>query len=203
MTEDHDLLSAWAAGDKTAGALLVERHYDTVSRFFANKAGDAAEDLAQRTFLACIERTSTWRKSGSMRAFLLGVARNVLFEHIRSNVRHGKGVDFGTQSIVDLSPGASTLVEQHAEQRQLLLAIQRIPLESQLILEMYYWEDLSVEELAEVLEIPVGTVKSRLHRAREQLREALAEIPTTSEAERQSAQALLDAWIAKMREISD
>lgn len=203
MDQDHELLRAWAAGDRDAGAQLVERHYDTVARFFANKAADAADDLVQRTFLACAESTTSLRKEGSLRAYLLGVARNVLYEYIRGKARDGREVDFGTQSIVDLSPGASTLVDQHAQQRQLLLAIQRIPLESQLLLEMFYWEELSVDELAEALSIPAGTVKSRLHRAREQLRDALGEIPAGNSAEQASAQALLDEWLARMREISE
>jgi RNA polymerase sigma factor (sigma-70 family) len=203
MDQDHELLRAWAAGDRDAGAQLVERHYDTVARFFANKAADAADDLVQRTFLACAESTTSLRKEGSLRAYLLGVARNVLFEYIRGKARDGREVDFGTQSIVDLSPGASTLVDQHAQQRQLLLAIQRIPLESQLLLEMFYWEELSVDELAEALAIPAGTVKSRLFRAREQLRDALGEQPAGGSAEQASAQALLDEWLARMREISE
>ncbi|MCU0658733.1 MAG: sigma-70 family RNA polymerase sigma factor [Polyangiaceae bacterium] len=203
MDQDHELLRAWAAGDRGAGAQLVERYYDTVARFFANKAADAAEDLVQRTFLACTESMTSLRKEGSLRAYLLGVARNVLYEHIRGKVRDGREVDFGTQSIVDLSPGASTLVDQHAQQRQLLLAIQRIPLESQLLLEMFYWEELSVDEVAEALAIPPGTVKSRLHRAREQLRDALGELPPAGNTELASAQALLDGWLARMREISE
>lgn len=203
MNEDHELLRAWVAGDRHAGAQLVERYYDTVARFFANKAADAADDLVQRTFLACAESTTLPRKEGSLRAYLLGVARNVLYEHIRGKARDGREVDFGTQSIVDLSPRASTLVDQHAQQRQLLLAIQRIPLESQLLLEMFYWEELSVEELAEALAIPAGTVKSRLFRAREQLRDALGELSGGGNAEQAPAQAILEEWLARMREISE
>lgn len=200
MTEDLDLLTAWSRGDREAGAALVERHYDAIVRFFRNKASDDADDLVQRTFLACAEGAATFRGQGTVRAYLFGIARNVLYEHIRGRVRDGRAEpDFRASALVDLAPGVSTLAAQRADQRVLLAALQHIPVDLQVLLELYYWEDLGIDELAQVLEIPAGTVKSRLHRARALLRDATEKVTTTPEESR-SIRDLLDAWA---RRVSD
>ena len=194
VNDDASLLSAWATGDRAAGAALVERHYDAVVRFFRNKAGDDADDLVQRTFLACAEAAGRHPGVASVRAFLFGIARNVLYEHIRGRMRAQRiEPDFRESAILDLSPGVSTVAAKRAEQRTLLRALQHIPVELQLLLELYYWEGLGIEELAQVLEVPPGTVKSRLFRARGLLREAISKVESqpaiTAEAE-----ALLETW---------
>ena len=171
---DRTAFLAWQAGDREAAARLLDRHYDAVARFFANKAGAHGEDLVQRTFLGVLESASQFRGEGSFRAFLFGIARNVLFEFIRSRVRDGRSPpDFSVSSILDVSPGLVTQAAQRAERQQLLLALQQLPLELQLLLELYYWEELPVGELAQLFEVPPGTIKSRLHRARGRIKEHL------------------------------
>jgi RNA polymerase sigma factor (sigma-70 family) len=199
MNEELDLLKAWAGGDRTAGATLVERHYDAIVRFFRNKAGDASDDLVQRTFLACAEGAAGFRGQGTVRAYLFGIARNVFHEHLRGRTRDGRPEpDFHESALADLAPGVSTLAARRADQRVLLHALQHIPVDLQVLLELYYWEDLSVDELAQVLEIPPGTVKSRLHRARELLREATAKVSATPD-ETRSARLLLEEWAQRVR----
>jgi len=198
MGGDVQLLESWRSGDESAGEALVGAHYDSVLRFFRTKAGDDADDLVQRTFLRCVEPRSTFRGLSTFRAFLFGVARNVLFEHIRSRVRDRKvDPDFGVSSILDLEPRASTLAFEKAEQRQLVHALQLLPVDIQLTLELYYWEELSVDEVAEALEIPPGTVKSRLHRGRTLLRDAIDNAP--ADAGMHSVRAQLDAWVSEVR----
>lgn len=178
MANDVALLEAWRAGDRAAGEALVLRHYASILRFFRTKAGPEADDLAQRTFLRCAEAATRFRGEASVKSFLFGIARNVLLEHIRAHARD-KNVDpdFGVSSILDLNPRASTLAFRKAEQRRLVEALQQQPLETQIVLELYYWEELSVDEVAQVVEVPPGTVKSRLHRGRELLREVLSVPP--------------------------
>jgi RNA polymerase sigma-70 factor (ECF subfamily) len=196
--DDAALLAAWAGGDKRAGEALVLVHYDGIVRFFRNKAGEQADDLVQRTFLACYERAASFRGEGSVRGFLFGIARNVLYDHIRGQVR-GRlhEPDFHSSALVDLAPGVATIAARRADQRVLLAALQHVPLELQVLLELYYWEDLTVEELGQILEVPAGTVKSRLHRARGLLREATAKVPALP-AETESARMLLEAWAARV-----
>lgn len=203
MNDDAKLLAAWAGGDRVAGSALVERHYDAIVRFFRNKGGEHADDLVQHTFLACAERAGAFQGRGSVRAFLFGIARNVLFEHIRARVRDRLGEpDFRSSALVDLAPGVATLAARRADQRLLLSALQRLPVETQMLLELYYWEDLSMDELGDILEIPPGTVKSRLFKARTLLKDVVATLPATP-AETASARILLEAWARRVGEAQD
>jgi RNA polymerase sigma-70 factor (ECF subfamily) len=196
MTSDAELFDAWAAGDRIAGDRLLRRHFRSLYAFFANKVPDAAQDLVQRTMLACVKSRDRYRGEGSFRAYLLAVARNELYAHFRGK----EGVpafDASVTSAADVRPSPSVVVVARAEQRALLAALRRIPLELQIALELHYWEDLTTAELAVVLDVPVGTVKSRLRRARERL---LAELETTQEADGIGGTDGLDRWAASIRE---
>jgi RNA polymerase sigma factor (sigma-70 family) len=197
--DDRALLLAWGRGDRQAGAALIERNYDGIERFFSSKAGDRQNDLTQQTFLRCAEGAAGYRGESSARAFLFGIARNVLFEHIRGRVRDGgRPPDFDTSSVVDLMPGVVTQIGQNAEQRQLILALQRLPLELQIVVELFYWEEFSIDELAECVKVPAGTIKSRLHRIRALLRESLEGLPPSDEPD--GARTLLERWLLRVRE---
>jgi RNA polymerase sigma factor (sigma-70 family) len=199
MQVDQELCGAWKRGDRKAAEQLIERHYDSVTGFFRTKAGAHADDLVQRTFLRCAEGIGGYREESPFRAFLFGIARNVLLEHIRGRARDGQTPDLHTSSIIDLQPGVATLVSKHAEQRLLVSALQRIPVELQIALELFYWEELSIDELALVLDVPAGTVKSRLHRARVLLREVMETLPSSQE-EKESLRSKLAHWLAEVRE---
>jgi RNA polymerase sigma factor (sigma-70 family) len=77
------------------------------------------------------------------------------------------------ESIAHLTGSPSRIVALRQEQHAVLAALHELPLDLQIALELYYWEELTVGEVAQVLEVPEGTVKSRLHRARQLLRERL------------------------------
>lgn len=99
MTEVGDdeqaLLATWRAGDARAGQVLFRRHYVGLSRFFRSKAGDAAFELAQATFLACVEARGAIRGASSFRAYPYGVARNILYDHYRDKSRTRETLEFG------------------------------------------------------------------------------------------------------------
>jgi len=84
-----------------------------------------------------------------------------------------------------------------AQQRQLVQALQRLPVELQIALELYYWEELSIDEIAAAVEIPSGTVKSRLYRGRTLLREMIDNAPPDSGLT--SVRNELAKWLADTR----
>jgi len=172
VADDFVLLARWRDGDPAAGNELFERHFDAIFRFFTHKVSGDAADLVQRTFLACIESRDRFREASSFRTFLFGIARNELYAYWRRAKKNDE-LDVGASSIVDLGPTPSTLYVKRREERVMLEAIRSIPLELQLALELYYWEQLSGPELAEVLGVREGTARSRVRRALEALREAL------------------------------
>jgi RNA polymerase sigma factor (sigma-70 family) len=175
--EDIDLLKAWIDGDNRAGSALVRRHFDALYRFFANKATGCEEDLIQQTFMASVEAKDAFRGESSFRAYLFGLARFQLLTHYRKVYRR-PALDAITTSIRDIATSPSgTLV--HREEAQLLeRALEQIPIDQQIALELTYWEELSAPEIARVLDVPENTVYSRLSRAKRQLREVLATAAT-------------------------
>jgi RNA polymerase sigma-70 factor (ECF subfamily) len=171
---DADLVVAFREGDRRAGEKLVERYYPKVVNFCRSKAPTAANDIAQQSFLGCFERIDKLRDPASFRAFLFGVVCNQVRYHYRRSKAEGDRLDFGSVSSMDLDPTPSRLIAKQAEQRLLLEALRRIPLDYQIVLELFYWQELRAQDIAEVLEQPLGTVKTRIRRGRILLEETLA-----------------------------
>lgn len=175
VTDDERDYERWRDGELAAGRALFERYFDALFRFFESKAsGPDVGDLVQRTFLACLEAKDRFRGSSSFRTFLYAIARHELSGHYRAR-RRGAAVDFGVSSVADLGATPSTLVRQRSEQAALGRALQSLPVDLQIAVELRFWEGLSGPELGEVLGVPEGTVRSRLRRALESLRAALAQ----------------------------
>lgn len=198
MTDDADLLAAWRAGDARAGETLFERHVPSVIRFFRNKIDHGVEDLVQATFLACLESEHRFEGRGSFRSFLLGVARHKLFRHYRDERGSLEQLDFGSQSFADLAPGVSTVLAHQGEDQLLLQALRSIPVDLQIVIELYYWEDMTAAEIAVACELPEGTVRTRIRTARRLLAERIAQVAAGEEALEQTATDL-DRWAATIR----
>jgi RNA polymerase sigma factor (sigma-70 family) len=172
---DHELLALWRAGDGRAGSALVKRHFDAVHRFFANKAHGHEDDLIQQTFMACVEARDAFRGESSFRAYLFGLARFQLLTHYRKRYR-GPGIDLTSRSFRDMRTSPTGALARHDASRSLEHALQQIPIDQQIALELTYWEDLSAVEVAHALGIPENTVYSRLRRAKQHLRRALEQL---------------------------
>jgi RNA polymerase sigma-70 factor (ECF subfamily) len=198
VPSDLELLDAWRAGDRKAGEVLFDRHFDAIARFFRNKVAEAADDLVQQTFLGCLEARDRFRGHSSFRTFLFAIAHNVLGKHWRGR-KGDDAVDLGTHSVHDLAPGLATVLGRAQEQRLLADALRRLPLELQVALELHYWEKLTAAEIGEVIGAPEGTIKTRIRRARELLEAKIAELAASPDL-RNSALAGLDEWAAGLRE---
>lgn len=193
-TTDDALLGAWQAGDQHAGATLFERHYESIHRFFASKVPHAAEDLVQRTFLACLEARGRFRGDSSLRTYLFGIAHNTLRHYLRGRERSEAPLDSAVASAAELAPGPVTALGQRQEQRLLLRALRHIPLDYQLVLELHYWEQQSTAQIAEITGMPVGTIKTRLRRGRKLLQDQIAALAESVE-ERESTLGGFEGWI--------
>jgi len=175
--DERALLEAWAEGDENSGQEFFQRHFDALYRFFRTKVPNSCEDLIQTTMLQCLRSKKQLSSSSSPRAFIFGVARNCLLRHFRDHYRDRLDFDAAHSSVADLDPRPSTLVARNAEHQRLLEGMRSLPVDLQIVLELHYWEEMSTRELADALSIPQGTVKSRLRRARETLRDRLEQDP--------------------------
>jgi RNA polymerase sigma factor (sigma-70 family) len=196
--DDAELFKAWADGDQSAGESLYRRYFDPLYRFFRAKAPEDYEDLIQNTMLECVRSRARFRGDAPFRAYLFGVARHRLLHHLRSKGMNRVDFEASNTSVADVDPRPSTVMARKAEQRLLLEAMRRVPVDLQIAMELHYWEDMSTAELAEVLEIPQGTVKSRLRRGREALQVELAKL-TRDPAERDAAAGGIETWAKEIR----
>lgn len=198
---DEALLTAWRDGDPAAGKELYRRYFPIVYRFFASRlAGAEIEDLVQTTFLACTRHLDRLRDNRSFRAFVLVVARNEFFGHLQKRYRSGNTVDPAKTSLADVGASASELLARRDEHRLLSQALRRIPLDLQDLVELHYFEQLTGPELAAVLEVPEGTIRSRLRRAIASLRAELERMARSPE-EVESTMGSLSSWAAEIREL--
>ena len=174
--DDRALLQRWREGDNAAGSLLLSRHFSGLYRFFSGKVTRDADDLIQRTLLACVEGRDRFRGEGvaSFRSYLFGIARHLLYAHYRGS--GGERFDSLATSLEDLAPSPSQRIDAEAEERVLAAALRRVPVDSQVLLELHYWEGMTHPELAEVLAVTPGVIKGRIQRAKEQLRARIAEL---------------------------
>jgi len=193
--DDRALLEAWRGGDRKLGNQLFQRHIRSVSRFFRTKVPDHAEDLTQSTFLALAELDPARLGAVPFRAYLFGIARNQLLMYLRAKTRNDHRFDPLTWSAPDAGASPVRAVARQQQQRVLAEALQRLPVDYQIALELFYFETMQVAEIAEVLARPVGTIKSLLSRGRDQLREKIEELALGSEELLTSLVGELERWI--------
>ena len=198
MVADEELHRAWAAGDENAGQRLFDRYFQPLYLFFFNKVSDGIEDLIQETFLACVEGRDGFRGDASFRTFVFAVARNRLYKRWRRYERHGARIDFGLTSVADLGRTPSSVAASREEHHALLQGLQRIPIDLQVALELYFWEGFTAAEIACVLEIPEGTARSRVRRGRELLLRELEQLGQAPLAEA-AIERDLRAWAVEIR----
>lgn len=198
---DEALLAAWRSGDARAGERLFDRHFDSVYDFFSRKIPGDVGDLVQRTFLGCVEARDRFAGASSFRTFLFAIARHELYGFFRTR-RKNASLDFAVSSLADLAPGPSTLARARTQRELVLAALRELPLELQLVVELRFWEGLSGPDLAVVLDLPEGTVRSRIRRALESLRAVLASSSQGASfpiAQGVASDAELEAWAVALR----
>lgn len=158
-------------------AVLFDRHASYIHRYLARRLGDQhADDLVAETFLTAFRRRATFRpEHGDVRPWLYGIATNLIAQHRRDEVRAlrlHQAVPPETDAVCHAEQVAADVTA--AALRQLLTAaLAELADGDRDVLLLIVQEELTYEQVAAALTIPVGTVRSRLHRARTQLRAAL------------------------------
>lgn len=193
MTDDFELLDAWAGGDAAAARELLARYTKPLYRFFHRKVDGPIEDMVQDTLVGAMQGRDRFRREAGFKSYVFGIARHVLYAQLRARHRGVGELDLESSSLRDIGPTPSEIVAKKIERKVLLEALRNLPVETQVLLELYHWQGLTAPEIATVLAIGELAVRSRLHRAKLLLREAVAEVarsPTLLE----STWADFEAW---------
>lgn len=155
-------------GERAAFEELIRAWSGPLLRHIRRIAGTGpADDLAQEVWLRALRAIARLRDGARIRAWLFGIAHHVVMDHFR--LRHGEAGSNELDDIAAPEPDASEAL--HARMETELAAL---PVPEREMLTLFYLEDLSLNQIAEIQAVPLGTVKSRLFRARAMLRQALS-----------------------------
>ncbi len=162
--------------DRAQARLLYRRHVGEVTRFFGNKVSDVeCGDLVAQTFVQVLEALPRFRAETSVRRFIYAIAQNVLRTHLRTKYKRARETtDFESVCVAELAPRTlSSIVAQKRELQAFVEGLRHIPLADQTLLELRYFEAMTGPQLAEVFDVPEGTLRGRLRRATQRLRDAV------------------------------
>lgn len=189
---DAELMTALQEGDADAFSVLYRRHIKGLLNFFWRLSWDKAlaEDLTHDTILRVYRMAHQWEERAKFTTFLYRVARNLWIDHVRSApVRKRRGsldapVGEDGASFVDLlesgveAPGAR--MESGEREREIMEAVARLPEEQRIVFVLTQLQDMRYQDVAEILDVPLGTVKSRMHAAIGKLQAMLGHMVETA-----------------------
>lgn len=206
VEEERRLLAGWRQRQPEAGKQLYLRHAPAITRFLERRLADkgAAPDLVQRTFVKLQETTAEVKYS--VLGFIYGVAFNELRRWFRDQAKERRH-----ESLLPLAPDDSpvmledrdsddpeTALAGRQERRLVGKALRRLDLDDQVILEFTYWEDMPRPMLAEVLDLPEGTVAGRIAAARRRLAAKIAELAGSLELF-ESTSKTFSTWLGELQ----
>jgi RNA polymerase sigma-70 factor (ECF subfamily) len=157
---DWDLLTEYRAGDERAAAQLYRRHFQRITQVFTGIAAADAEDLIQITFSSAFKVSRESVHGDDFRAYLVGIARKKRADYMTRQSRKRTLPELDSNAL-----HAHEFIITKRQDRVLLEALRALTPVHQEVISLRYWGDASIDEIAELLDIPRGTVKSRLNRA--------------------------------------
>ncbi len=183
ISDDDRLMLRLQAGDRSAFDALVERHQGALFGFFLRNTRDRqlAEDLTQETLLRLYEQAWDYLPRGRFRGWLFRVARNLLIDSVRRRshdalVRAAHSRDGDSDALARLADAVLS-PDVQANHRELAAmvdeALAELPEEQRMAFTLHHYVGLTLAEVAEIMEVPLSTCKSRLRLAREKLQDWL------------------------------
>jgi len=175
MTLDSDVISA-STGVPAGFATIFDRHFDALHGYLQRRVGpDLADELTAQTFLVAFDKRRGYDPAQpDARPWLFGIATNLLRRHRRDEVRQFRAYSrTAVDPVMDAFDGVEARLDASRMRRELVDALAELSAEELDTLLLYAWADLPYPEIARALDVPVGTVRSRLARARGRIRNAL------------------------------
>ncbi|MBI2900033.1 MAG: sigma-70 family RNA polymerase sigma factor [Planctomycetes bacterium] len=185
---DFELIQEIKKGDLGAFTALVERHQRSLLNFFFHNAWDrqTAEDCTQEVFLRLYSHLGSYEPQAKFTTFLYRVARNLWIDRMRAAASHPGPVSLETPAangdegvlrdrIRSREESPVEILEKRETHAALRTAIERLPEDQRMVLILSEMQGLKYKEIGEIMDVPVGTVKSRMHTAVERLKELMGD----------------------------
>jgi RNA polymerase sigma-70 factor, ECF subfamily len=173
-----------------AFAVIFDRHFDSIRGYLRGRLGSPiADELASQVFLIAFDRRAAFDANrADAGPWLYGIATNLIHSQRRQELRELRAYSrSGVESRVDDLDGIEARLDAGMMRRRLAEALLQLNQEELDVLALYAWSELSYAEIAEALSLPMGTVKSRLSRGRERIREQLEADRTISQAQTETS----------------
>ncbi|HEX2833150.1 MAG TPA: sigma-70 family RNA polymerase sigma factor [Thermoanaerobaculia bacterium] len=166
--EDDLLVVRCQLGEREAFEELIARWHEPLWMYVRRltASDDTAADVVQETWLRVVRAIARLREPGSLRAWLFGIARRAVMDRLRVRYREP------TVPLDDVDVAADVVADE-LDLQALHAELEALPLLEREVLVLFYLRELTLQELSEILEAPLGTIKSRLFRARNTLRRQL------------------------------
>jgi RNA polymerase sigma-70 factor (ECF subfamily) len=176
--QDRQLIAATLAGDRQAFGELVCKYQNRLLHSLFHLTGNEldAQDVAQDAFVLALTRLESFRGQSSFFTWLFRISRNVAitrFRRKKPSVSIDQGADGAPMPLVGRAPAPDERLQRQEDIGHVRLALARLSEEHRAILVLREMDGMDYGEIAEALDLPVGTVRSRLHRARLQLKAEL------------------------------
>jgi RNA polymerase sigma-70 factor (ECF subfamily) len=161
-------------GEHDQYRLLVERYHRGLIQHLYNLLHDeqTAEDIAQEAFIRAYDKIALYNPTYAFSTWLYRIADNIAFRHLKQQ-KSFTDIDDIEESTPDDKPSLADTVERLFTQEAVQQAVKALPLAYQQVVALYYWDNFSYEEIADTIDRPIGTVRTWLFRAKEQLRKEL------------------------------
>jgi len=181
---DEELMQKIKKGDVEAFDILVRRWENRLFKVIYRITGDfeTSRDLRQEVFLRVYQSAKGYRSDGHFSTWLYRIAINCSINELRKRKRRQtlplSMSEFGEEqafqdALLDSSPGPDEVIQQSEMDEQIRAALHRLPDEQRVVIVLRHYEGLKFQQIASVLNCPLGTVKSRMHHGLEQLRARL------------------------------
>lgn len=153
---------------------LVERYHRGLIQHLYNIVydGNAAEDLAQEAFIKAYEKLAQYNDAYAYSTWLYKIADNLAFRYLRQ-AKQTQDIDVIEETVSDDGPSLEETVDASVTGDAVRGAVRKLPIEYRQAIILYYWDGKSYEEIAAIMDRPVGTIRTWLHRAKEHLRKEL------------------------------
>jgi len=171
VADDRELAALVVEGDRTAFEYLFDRYRDAIRRLFVLRTGDEsdADDLLQETFIKVYINIHRYSAGYTFGQWIYTIARNTFIDFVRKRQDDLPIDGRFTAPVVSSAPTPEERYINIQQRAQIERCLDRMPPRYRRLIEMRFFDELSYEEIAAKLAVPLGTVKTQIHRAREQM----------------------------------